>query len=106
MADRLKRLLEVISLGYKKERNGIKRISLKGYKNYGHLGHFIEDKFLQEGHNTVPPQVLLMAAGMAKGMMDQQNKKKEEKSEKLADPLEGLYALTSARQKSLMDADE
>ena len=31
----------------------IKRPSIKGMKNMGHLGHFTKDKFIQQGHNDV-----------------------------------------------------
>jgi len=29
----------------------IKKPSLKGMKNYGYLGHFVQDKYIQSGHN-------------------------------------------------------
>ena len=37
----------------------LKRPSVKGKSNYKHLGHFTQDKYVCEGHNTVPGQTYI-----------------------------------------------
>lgn len=77
----------------------IKKPSLKGMSNMGYLGHFSKDQFIQQGHNDVASEAVILNQREAERTQAAKHNAEEDADDKASDSVSNSPAAMEQKAK-------